>query len=231
MKQLVIVGLLATLLAFSSNAQSRIDAEGMADGKTVLWFSGTKVTALIESDLSFAGSLDIDGASVHFTALGAAVGEGVGDSAAMTLDVWLLFDVTGGTNDGVPIELRGAMVGSSEDTDLSSSALGSAAGPFLVLVALGADTYLAVGTAEGSAAGTFVVPDDPLTMQMEGTGTYALAGDLILLDDSVERTDPLGYAPWDAAVWPVNLYAELLALFEGTRCSSDDGPPSEPAGD
>ncbi len=235
MKQLGIGGIVAMLFAFTSLAQSGIDAEGVAAGKTVLWFSGTGVTVLIESDFSLDGSLQIEGRTVPFTALGTALGEGAGDSASMTLDVWIVIEATGATDDGEPVSIRGGMTGSSQDIDLAASALGSAAGPFFFVVTLGADSYRALGTAEGSAAGAFVVPDDPLTMQVEGISTYTLVGDLVTdtvpPDGEAAQSGYVEHLPWDPASWPAELFASLLGLLDGTACEPSEEPEGEPADD
>jgi len=233
MKRLGIAGIIVLLVAFASLAQSSMDAEGIANGKTVLWFHGTEVTASIESDLTVEGSLEVDGAIVPFTATGTAVGSGEGDSAIMTLAVWLVIDATGETADGTPITLRGGLAGSSDDADLTGSALGSAAGPFFAVVTLGENRYRALGTAEGSATGDFVVPDDPLTMQMEGIGTYTLIGDLApdtsSADGDSAHPDYVEHLPWDPSSWPPDLLTRLLAVLDGTYCTpEDDQPEDEP---
>jgi hypothetical protein len=235
MKQLGIGGIVAILLAFTALAQSGIDAEGVAAGKTVLWFFGTEVTALIESDFSLDGSLGIEGRTVPFTALGTAFGEGIGDSASMTLDVWIVIEATGATDDGEPVSIRGGIAGSGENADLSASALGLAAGPFFFVVTVGTDSYRALGTAEGSAAGVFVVPDDPLTMQMEGIGTYTLVGDLatdtLPLDGEAAQSGYLEHIPWDPPSWPAELFTMLLALLDGTPREPSDEPEGQPVED
>ncbi len=233
MKRLGIGGVVVMLCALTAFAQSSIDAEGVAAGKTVLWFYGTEVTALIEGDFNVTGSLVIDGRIIPFTASGTAFGEGVGDSAALTLDVWLIMDAAGTTEDGAPISIRGGMAGSSENADFSGSALGSAVGPFFIVVTLGADSYRAQGTAEGSAAGEFVVPDDPYTMQMEGTGTYALVGELVPnalpQEEEADASAYIGHLPWEAESWPSELFVRLLALLEGVPCEPTGEPEGEPA--
>ena len=235
MKQLAIVGVVAMLFACTSLARSGIDAEGVATGKTVLWFSGREVTALIESDFNLDGSIEIDGRTIAFTAQGTAFGEAAGDSASMTLDVWIVVEATGATADGETVSLRGGMAGSSEDANPAASALGSATGPFVFVIALGPDSYRAVGTAEGSAAGALVVPDDPLTMQMEGTGTYALVGDLVVVtalpNGQTTQCCYLDHVPWDPASWPAELFARLLALLDGPACGHREEPEGEPAND
>lgn len=233
MKRVGIGCVVAMFFALIAFAQSGIDAEGVATGKTVLWFHGTEVTALIESDFHVNGSLVIDERTVPFTASGTAFGEGIGDSAALTLDVWLILEAVGTTEDGDPISIRGGMAGSSEDADLAAGALGTATGPFFLVVTLGTDSYRTEGTAEGSAAGAFVVPDDPLTMQMEGTGTYTLVGDLVpdALPPEADA-EPSGYIarfPWDAESWPPELFGRLLALLDGAPCEPTDEPEGEPA--
>jgi len=235
MKQLGIAAAVATLFVFTSLAQSGLDAEGVANGKTVLWFSGTEVTALIDSDFSVSGSLEIEERTVRFTALGTAFGQGVGDSSAMTLDVWILIDASGATDDGEPVSIRGGMAGSGTDTDLSASALGSATGPFFFVVTLDTNSYRALGTAEGSAAGAFVVPEDPLTMQIEGSATYTLVGDLVVdappADAEAAPSPYLEQLPWDPASWPAELFTQLLELLDGTASEPNEDSEGEPAAD
>jgi hypothetical protein len=228
MKRVVIGCVVAMFFALAAFAESGLDAEGVATGKTVLWFHGTEVTVLIESDLRVNGSLAIDGRTVPFTASGTVFGEGIGDSAALTLDVWLILEAVGTTEGGDPISIRGGMAGSSEDADLAASVLGAATGPYFLVVTLGTDVYRTEGTAEGSAAGAFVVPDDPLTMQMEGTGTYTLVGDLVPEADA-EPSGHLARSPWDAESWPPELFDKLLALLDGAPCEPTDEPEGEPA--
>jgi hypothetical protein len=233
MKRLGIGSILILLFALTALAQTSIDAEGVATGKTVLWFYGTEVTALIESDFDVEGTIEIDGEAVSFTASGTAYGEGVGDTATLSLNVWLLMEAVGTTADGEPITIRGGMAGSSADADISGGALGSATGPFFLVVTLGDDTCRAQGTAEGSATGTFVVPDDPLTMQMEGIGTYTLAGELVpddgLRDEEAAESPYLEHLPWDSESWPAELFARLLALLHGVPYEPSEEPEGEPA--
>jgi len=233
MKRLGICVILVLLFALTTLAQSGIDAKGVATGKTVLWFYGTEITVLIESDFNVEGSLEIDGRTIPFTASGTAFGEGVGDSAALTLDVWLLMEAVGTTEDGESISIRGGMAGSSTDADVSGGALGSATGPFFLVVTLGSNSYRAQGTADGSASGEFVIPDDPLTMQMEGIGTYTLVGELVAddgpQDDEAKESAYLAYLPWDPESWPSELFGRLLALLDGLPCEPNAKPEGEPA--
>lgn len=231
LRRIGIGSIIAMLFGAAVLAQSGIDAEGVATGKTVLWFRATEVTARIDSEFDVHGSLIIDGRTVPFTASGTASGEGIGDSAAMTFDVWLIMDAVGTTEDGDPITIRGGMAGSSEDVDLLGGALGSAIGPFLLVVTLGPDSYRAQGTAEGRAAGAFVVPEDPLTMQLEGTASYKLIGDLApdVLPSEAEggQSAYVHLMPWDADSWPPELFGTLLALLDEAPSVRVDEPEGE----
>lgn len=233
MKRLGVGSAAAMLFALTAFAQSSLDAQGVATGKAVLWFRGTEVTALIEGDFNVIGTLGLDGRVVPFAAFGTAFGEGSGDSAALTLDVWLIMEAAGTAEDGEPISMRGGMAGSSVDAVLSGSALDSTAGPFFFVVTLGTDSYRAQGTARGRAAGAFVVPDDPLTMQVEGTGTYTLVGDLV--PDVLPTEADAGpsadatHLPWSTETWPPDLFARLLALLNGAPRESTGAPEGEPA--
>jgi len=231
-KRIGVGGVLAVLLACTALCRSGIDADGTA----VLWFHGSQVTAEVEGQLVVDGLLDIDGTKIAFTARGTAVGEAIGDSAAGTFEVWILFAASGAAETGETISLRGGITGSSASADPTSGALGSTVGPFFLLVSFEQDVYQARGTADGSAVGAFVVPADPLTMQMEGTATYALVGDLVsdpvhAGDGEPPRSAYLGCLPWDAASWPAALLTRLLALLDGDPIASGAEPQAEPADD
>lgn len=225
----VVASLLVVLLSAwaATAAEYRIDATGEADGKTVLWFNGAQVKVQVDSALVVTGSLDLAGDRVAFTAVGTAWGQGIGDSSTFRLDLWLLFDAAGETERGIPIRLRGGMAGSSRDTDLAIGEIGSASGPFFFLVSHGTETYRVLGTANGRAAGAFVVPDDPLTMQMEGVASYTLSGDLIRQADLPDPVSDLEF-PWDSASWPPELLDELFDLLHGLPPTSSDDPPPAP---
>ncbi len=223
MKRIGIGAIIAVLCASTSFAQPSIDAQGIADGKTVLWFSGTQVTVKIVSGFSIEGSLELEGETIHFTAEGSAYGEGIGDSSTLMMDVWLILEATGVTADGTPISIRGGMAGSSEDADLTGNVLGSATGPFFAVVTLGAESFRAIGSGEGSASGAFVAPEVPQTMQINGVATYHLTGDLVADDQPTDEDaapDYLAHLPWDPESWP----AELLALFLDVLCGTGSIP-------
>jgi hypothetical protein len=231
-KRIACGGFIGLLLACAALAQPGIDADGVADGKTVLWFHGSRVTAEVQGALRVDGFLSIAGTSVAFTARGTALGEAIGDSAAATFDVWILVEAAGSAETGDPISLRGGIVGSSASGDLASGTFGSAAGSFFLLITFGEDVYQAHGTANGSAVGAFVVPADPLTMQMEGTASYDLVGDLVAGAGPAAEGEPphsvdLTLLPWDAASWPAELFARFLALLDGPSAA----PGAEPAVD
>ncbi len=83
---------------YPSLARSGIDAEGVANGKTVMRSSGTEVTATLESGSRADGSFEIGGRIVPLTALGTASD----DSAVMALDVWIVIEASGTTESGEP---------------------------------------------------------------------------------------------------------------------------------
>jgi len=225
MRRLALAVLLTAIVATMTCAQSGIDAEGTAIGTTVLWFAGTEVTLRIESELELSGILGFEDRDIRFEALGLAIGEGAGDSGMLTLDAWLLLEAVGITSEGDPITLRGGLSGTSSNADLASSALGSAEGPFFIAVTVGTQRYTATGIGAGGAGGTFVVPDDPLTMQMEGTATYTLVGDLTLDESTGEETAQfLERLPWDTSLWPDDLLETLLGMLAGSPLDNPSRP-------
>ena len=69
---------------------------------------------------------------------------------------------------------------------------------------------------------TFVVPDDPSTMQLEGTATFVLRGTVHGTDNGGSVEDALTeQLPWDRTTWPEDLFNRLLDLL-GLPSSNDN---------
>jgi len=203
------------LFGIAGSAQGTFEADGTGTGSAVLWFAGTKVTAELAGDVSFAGSMILDGEAVAFQVTGTAEAAGVGDSAALALDAWIAVSAEGTTDDGTPIALRGGISISSADADLSGTAVGSAEGLFFFTITYADAEYEASGVAEGTATGAFVVPDDPMTMQVEGTALFSLSGDVSPLHvaDEGAGLDLEAKLPWEAGSWPGDILAELYRIL------------------
>ena len=94
--------------------------------------------------------------------------------------------------------------------------LGSGTGLFFFVFALPDCLLYVRGDAEGTGTGTFVPPEDPLTMQIEGTGTFVFQGE-VLAEKVASELDLeealLLQLPWDLSTWPEELLAQLVELI------------------
>ena len=194
-----------------------VEAEGEATGQAVVWFLGDDVTAEFEGDLAFSGRLTLEDRVIDFSVTGTATGNGSGKLSTLAVKAWVFFEGTGTTSEDEQITLRGGLTIDSLDADINGAALGSATGSFHATAVTPTMNLRVSGQATGSAAGGFVAPDDPTTMQVEGTATFTLEG--IALDTTADATGGKATPAVNALVpsqedWPEELLSRLLELLE-----------------
>ncbi len=201
----------AAIVVLPAAAQRSFTGSGDFSGTAVLWFSGTNVTAKFTGNLSITGSVTIDGERVRFTAKGSTHGSGEGDTSTMEGIAWGVFILTGRTETGEAIEIRGGITGDAGSFTLSSDmTAGAGSAEFFALIITGGKKIEAAGQVRGEAAGGFVPPNDPYTMQVEGTGTMEFH-----TSSAVPAGDPTTIAkrlPWKLSTWPADVRAEFLSL-------------------
>lgn len=216
MRKIVIATLFILLLSLPVLSQGTINAEGSSTATTVLWFYETEVTMKFSGDLTLTGSIELSGEIVSFSATGAAFGSGISDTKTLTTTAWTLVKASGTTEGGVPIFIRGGTTAISSETDLTTLSLGSGTGLFFFVFELPDRLVYVRGDAEGTGSGTFVPPEDPLTMQIEGTGTFVFQGE-VLAEEVASELDLeealLLQLPWDLSTWPEELLAQLVDLI------------------
>ena len=210
---MMVIVVLGSSVAFADS----LAGQGTAAGNAVLWFSGTKATGTFDGTFALTGQLMIADESIPFTASGWARGAGSGDTAILDIDAWATFAASGFTEDGREIAVQGGLTLSGLTTGSSDSS-GSGTGDFMATIFFDGQHYTAKGTATGSARGDFVIPADPLSMELAGKGTFDLSGELTL--DSQEDGVPAGSTndsmevlPWTSESWPAELFAELLDIL------------------
>ncbi len=222
-----------------------LEGQGTASGNVVLWFSGTAVTATFDGTFSLSGELVLDGTSIPFTASGWAKGAGSGDTSTMDVEAWATFAARGETGTGDALSVQGGLTLAGLSADTSGSS-GSGTGDFFATVFLGDRQYYAQGSAEGSASGMFVVPEDPLSMELAGDGTFHLSGALTPAppvdpnDESQDSNGPdldaraeesvAGLLPWEPGSWPDDLLSQLLDILTRAVDPSEmveEAPPPE----
>jgi hypothetical protein len=211
-----IATLFTLLLSLPVLSQGTINAEGSSTVTTVLWFNKTEITVKSSGDLSSTGSIDLNGETINFSAAGATFGSGLSNMETLATMAWNLVNASGTTENGVPISIRGGVTISSSETDLATCSLGSGTGVFFFVVELPDRLVYVRGDAAGAATGTFVRPEDPSTMQIEGTGAFVFQGEVL----AEEIASTLGSEeallvelPWDLSTWPEELLAQLVELI------------------
>lgn len=212
-------------------AAGSLQADGSADATAVLYFAGTHATGTLEGTFTLTGQMTLEEEIVPFSACGWARGEGAGDTATLDAEAWATFAVQGTTEGGRLLSVQGGVTLTSLSAG-SSDTSGSGTGTFFATVFFDGRQYHAEGSAQGSATGTFVPPEDPYSMELEGRGTFSLEGTLTLVptdsDDTSETParaeDSVASAlPWETDSWPEELLAQLLHILSN-ELQSDIAP-------
>lgn len=216
MQKIVIATLFILLLSLPVLSQGTINAEGSLTATTVLWFYETEAILKFSGDLTLTGSIELSGEIVSFSATGASFGSGISNTKTLATTAWTLVKASGTTEGGVPIFIRGGTTAISSETDLTTLSLGSGTGLFFLVFELPDRLVYVRGDAEGTGSGTFVPPEDPLTMPIEGTGTFVFQGEVLAEEVASEldfKEALLLQLPWDLSTWPEELLAQLVDLI------------------
>ncbi|MFC2078996.1 hypothetical protein ACFLSZ_03350 [Candidatus Bipolaricaulota bacterium] len=207
---------LVAAVSLSLCAQESFRADGTSVGQTVLWFYGSRVETEFDGTLDFAGVLPIGDDQMPFTASGTSYGGGIGDTGTLAATLWILFEASGTLDSDEPITLRGGIYVLGEEADINTLSLGAGPGTFFLIADLPDDTVWISGTLTTTASGAFVPPDDPLTMQIEGTGTFTFEGELLAVSET-----PAEHLPWDQEIWPLEYHEALVALLMGLEVAEE----------
>ncbi|MCK5585186.1 hypothetical protein KAJ02_03860 [Candidatus Bipolaricaulota bacterium] len=204
--------MLLTTISWGVGAQVSLHADGMSAGKTVLWFYGSQVDTTFDGTLELGGTLLIDDDPLSFSVAGTTYGSGIADTGTLAATLWILFQTTGTLDSGEFITLRGGMHVLGEEADLNTLSFGGGTGTFFLIADLPEESLWISGTLTTTASGSFVPADDPVTMQIEGTGTFTFVGTLLEASDGL-----IEQLPWDPASWPLETHQALLALVTGVK--------------
>lgn len=203
--------LLLLLSLVSLGAYPRFTGGGGFSANAVLWFYGTEVAAQFTGEMTLSGSVDLDGESVLFNAKGGLHGDAEGDSSTLTGVGWGIFTASGSTSSGGEIKLYGGLTADTSDVSISSDTSGTGTATFFALIVIDGRRFEAVGTANASASGDLVTPEDPYTMELAGRGSISFyASSMVPLED---RSVSVSDLPWSLNGWPQALKSELLSLL------------------
>lgn len=233
--KVVRVMLVIALVGCGAAAADSLEGQGTAAGNAVLWFSGTSATGTFDGTFALSGQLILADGILPFSTSGWARGAGSGDTATMDIEAWATFAARGMTEAGEEIIVQGGLTLSGLTAGASGSS-GSGTGDFVATIFIGGQQYTAQGSADGSATGDFVIPADPLSMELAGEGVFALTGELALdapssvetagfdNPDSLLAASMIERLPWDPDTLPEEFYAQLLEIL---TTIVDISPPSE----
>jgi len=215
MRTAFLVMLLATI-SWGVGAQVPFHADGTSVGKTVLWFYGNQVDTTFDGTLELGGTLLIDDHPLSFSVAGTGYGSGIADTGTLTATLWILFQTSGTLDSGEFISLRGGIHVLGEEADLTTLSLGAGTGTFFLIADLPEESLWISGTLTTAASGSFVPPDDPVTMQIEGTAMFTFEGELLEASDVL-----IEQLPWDPVSWPLETHDALLALLTGVESGEE----------
>jgi len=211
MRAALMVTLLLALGSVCGLAADTFHADADATGTVVLWFLGQDVTADVRADVTLSGIMLLDGVATPFTVSGRATGSGGGNLNTLAVDAMIVFTAEGKTESGTPLTIQGGISVDGLEVATTTSTSGQGHGRFYFLITMVGGRWTVEGDATGSASGSFVVPDDPVSMQMAGAGTFTLSGEV------------LPWSPSAGAVYP-EWPAKLLAELERQSVSAEDAP-------
>ena len=212
-----ILAILLAVISWSLCAQEPFHADAVSVGKTVIWFYGSQIETTFDGTLELAGTLQIGNEPLSFTATGPSYGSGIGDTGTLAVTLWVIFEAEGTLDSGAPITLRGGMHVLGEEADLTTLSLGAGTGTFFLIADVPDATVWISGTLTTTASSAFVPADDPVTMQIKGTGTFTFDG------NELEPSEALIDAfPWDPTNWPLEQHDALLALLLGIGPVADN---------
>jgi hypothetical protein len=201
-----------SLATLAEPAGVRLDASGEGEGGTVLYFNGPLTTAVLTATLALEGRLG-DVQSQSFQVLGKLDAVGEAELSTLKGNLWGTLSALGTTADGRALELRGGLFVGSEDAKIDLAGTNTFSGRFYLSIRLGDVPYEATGTFQGSAVGVYVVPDDPMTMQLDGTAELALSGEAVQVAVAADGVPSVGPLPWDLSTWPEEVAERLTALL------------------
>ena len=201
--------------------QASLAGSGGFSASAVLWFSGTDVTAQISGPISLMGDLMIGDTKTALHAEGTLDGEAIGDSNTLMGSGWATFSARGtlasGDASGEAIMLHGAIKISADDVQLSTDTAGSGTGSLYMVLTLPDQTLRLRGKVTGTAGGGLGIPDDPQTMQLDATGSFAfvVATPTADVENGSDLEDPASDDfSWNTAEWPQEIRDQFIRMIQ-----------------
>jgi hypothetical protein len=165
-------------LSFGAYGQT-LSADADATGTLVAWLSESEIAASVTGELQWAGDAVFGERALSFSAGGAFVGVGVWGILTLVSEAWAGFSATGTSADGEAIELRGLLyVKRRSIVPLRADEV--FVGTYYTVLRVSGETRSFCGGFSGAVAGGLEPADQPATIQLSGTGSLRLVGDLVM---------------------------------------------------
>ena len=225
MKRIFYILAILILLTLPAYGEASLSGSGDFSGRAILSFLGTSVTATFTAEISLSGTLTDCGEAIPFTASGTIGGTAAGDSETLAGIAWATLTARGTLQTEEAIDIRGGFTIDSNDLSSISGTAGTGTGIlYLVIRARGMMLKL-TGQIEGSASGSFVIPEDPHTMEVAGSGTmrFEAAPRIPPEEDGpsdLEEEEDL--LPWDLSTWPEETAEHFRLLLDLQHPESDE---------
>jgi hypothetical protein len=201
------VVLLCSCVAWSQTLS--VDGEGV--GTVIASLSEFGFTASLEGEVEWIGEAVLGERRVWFSAEGAFRGIGVRSILSLVSEAWLACSATGSTSDGAPAAIR-SLLYLKRVALIPLQAGDLVVGVHYTLLTLGDEEQAFTGGFVGTATGTLKPADTPLTIQLDGTGSVHLTGEMVEPTDELLGTVPLNHP----ALTP-DFLDYIIALFAPHR--------------
>jgi len=172
----VVFALLADLTLFASGSFAQtLSLDGTGEALAVAVFSEFGLSATLEGEARWSGTVAADAGTVSLVANGSLQAVAVYGFVDLILEGWLAFEASGATTDGTAAEVRGLLYLKTETIGMLRSGE-SISGTHYTLIDVGGAPMVFHGSFVGSATGGVVPSDTPRTIQAEGSGSVRLSG-------------------------------------------------------
>ena len=152
-------------------------AEAVGTGTVAARISGLEITATLSGELHWKGEAVLGGRSTRFSASGTFSGVGVRGITTLITEGWVACSLSGRTNDGEAIEIRGLLYVRRKSI-VALAADEPIIGFLYTVLLVGDSAHAFAGEFAGTAQGQLEPADTTMTIQLGGTAIVHLAADV-----------------------------------------------------
>jgi len=210
------------LSAFSLGMRAHVfSAEAVGTGTLVARIPGLEISATLVGELEWTGEAVLDGQPVRCSARGTFSGVGVSGIVTMISEGWVAYSLSGSSDDGEPVEIRGLLYVKWEGV-IPLKAGDPIVGTQHTVLLIGGRAHAFSGDFTGAAQGQLEPADVAMTIQLGGAAIVHLAAVAEAPVGELPASIPIGHPALSSEI--LRQIDELLSLGGG---SAPDGV-SEP---